>query len=265
MRGNKGNRRGKASTTWSKQSRARFAKKLFLILPILREGYNYGITLTYRQRTVEDSKRDLSALKHRLKRKYKGWQWLAIWKMEFQLRGMVHYHIILHTTKYENLHELRQFISRAWAEITGDEQLAITGTRVDPIEIKRVEQAMVYILGHATSTRKALQNQAPEATQWTGRFWGIWNEPDLPATALEATFKQIHRLRRMLSKIRPLPNNWSGFWAYCEAQLFLSLISLIGLSMQDTYTRHRYTRRRPSSSKGIQTTPNLHLFQAQPP
>jgi len=197
------NKRGKVQNIWSRQSRNRLAKTLFSLLPAMRVGYNYAITLTYRQRTPEESKQDLRTLHMRIRRLLQNQSWFALWKMEFQLRGMVHYHILLHTQYEMNLKELRTYISHAWAKITGDEQLAITGTRVDRIEIRKVEHAMLYLLGHATSLRKEYQNQAQ--VEWTGRRWGVWNKPKLPKLTMPITFRQMHQLKRTLAKVRPIP------------------------------------------------------------
>ena len=260
--------RGKVQNVWSRQSRARLAKTLFQLLPALRVGYNYAITLTYRQRTPEESKQDLRKLYKRLQYLLKNQSWFAIWKMESQLRGIVHYHILLHTEYEMNLLQLRTYISHAWAEITGDTQLAITGTRVDRIEIRKVEQAMIYILGHATSLRKAYQNQA-QHEEWTGRWWGVWNKPKLPTFQMPITFQQLHQLKRCLAKIRPIPKRCqSSFWTYCEPELFLHLIEAL-FDIQEgamTNTRQRHTlNRQPSSPIGNQTAPNLHPRQVHPP
>ena len=79
--------RGKVQNVWSRQSRARLAKTLFQLLPALRVGYNYAITLTYRQRTPEESKQDLRKLYKRLQYLLKNQSWFAIWKMESQTQG----------------------------------------------------------------------------------------------------------------------------------------------------------------------------------
>jgi hypothetical protein len=260
-------KRGKVKNIWSRQSRARLAKTLFSLLPAMREGYNYALTLTYRQRTPEESKKDLRLLHMRIRYLLKHQAWFAIWKMEFQLRGVVHYHILLHTEYALNLTELREYISHAWAEITGDEQLAITGTRVDRIEIKRVEQAMIYILGHATSLHKEYQNQASQA-EWTGRWWGVWNKPQLPKLTMPATFHQMHQLKRALAKIRPIPKRCrSSFWTYCEPELFLRLIETL-FDIQEsmtTNTRQRHAIQQPSAPIGNRAAPNRNLIQVHPP
>lgn len=255
------------SKVWTRQSRARLAKNIYQLLPALKSGYNYAITLTYRQRTPAESKRDIHCLHRRLRRQFKNQQWFAIWKMEFQLRGVVHYHILLHTEYEQSVHELRQFISQAWAEISGDPQLAETGTRVDPLYIQTVHHAIGYLLKHAAALHKAYQNQAPEEVQWAGRWWGIWNKPKLPTITLQASYRQIHQLKRYLAKIRPISKkSRSSYWAYCEPELFLRLINLI-FNTQEISMVHQHPAKaqRPSSPTGIQAAPNPYLLQVHPP
>ena len=201
-----GGRRQAVKSKWSRQSRNRLLKTLVSIAKIERK-HIYGITLTYRERTVEESKRDLNCLKKRLRRKL-GSEWHAVWKMEFQRRGAVHYHIALFT----NTPITREWVSETWAEITGDPQLSITGTRVDRLNIESVQQLLFYIGGHASKPLKEYQNENREGG-WTGRWWGIWNKPKLQKQAVRVTWEKYNYIKRQIRKIRPIGKQL-GFWTY---------------------------------------------------
>jgi len=213
-------------SVWSRQSRARLAKCVFELFPAFREGSNYAITLTYQQRTPSESKRDLRCLRMRLSRYLQEREWFALWKMEFQKRGVVHYHIILNINQEVSLKVLREWISGVWAEITGDPQLAITGTRVDKVNIERMEQVLIYVVGHAMTKKKDYQNRS-DGTLWTGRWWGTWNKPKEPEIKIQLTFQQSQQLKRQFAKIRPIRKKSDrSYWVYCEKQMLERILNL---------------------------------------
>jgi transposase len=135
----------------------------------------------------------------RLRRYLKDNPWFALWKMEFQQRGTVHYHIVLNVQNTVPISEMRTFVSNAWSEIVQDPQLAITGTRVDEISLESVRQVIFYLVGHATTHRKDYQNSALRA-DWVGRWFGVWNPPEVPAVEVTITESELHRLKRTLAK-----------------------------------------------------------------
>jgi hypothetical protein len=139
----------------------------------------------------------------RLRRYLKDNSWFALWKMEFQQRGTVHYHIVLNVQNTVPISEMRTFVSNAWSEIVQDSQLAITGTRVDEISLESLQQVIFYLVGHATTHRKDYQNSALHA-DWVGRWFGVWNPPEVPAVEVSITESELHRLKRTLAKIRPI-------------------------------------------------------------
>jgi hypothetical protein len=220
-------KRGPVRLTWSRQSRVYFIKTVLRLLPALRVGTNYSITLTYREREPSASKRDLHTFQMRLRRFLKQNEWFAIWKMEFQRRGVVHYHLVLNLQCPLPVQEMRSYISRFWSEIVQDPQLAITGTRVDLVPMETVQQVMVYLIGHATSSRKQYQNHAG-SVEWAGRWWGVWNKPNLPISEIPISEKEMHRLKRILAKIRPISQNaLFSFWTYCDDNLFHNLLTFL--------------------------------------
>lgn len=219
-------KRARVGSVWSRQSRARLAKRVFELFPAFRKGYNYAVTLTYRQRTPSESKRDLRCLRMRLARYLQVQEWFALWKMEFQKRGVVHYHIILNINQEVSLQELRRWISDVWAEITSDPQLAITGTRVDKVAIERIEQVLVYVIGHAMTKKKDYQNRS-NGIAWTGRWWGTWNKPKEPEVKIQLTFQQSQQLKRQFAKIRPIRKKSArSYWVYCEKDLLEGILNL---------------------------------------
>ncbi|MCX7926384.1 MAG: hypothetical protein N2554_11340, partial [Fimbriimonadales bacterium] len=222
-----GGTRGPVRNVWSRHSRNRLIKTVFSLLPRLQQSHNYAITLTYRQRCPKESKRDLHCFRVRLARRLAGLEWFVIWKMEFQQRGVVHYHLILNVQKEICLKDLRQYVSQSWAEIVDDPQLAITGTRVDAISLERVEQVLVYVVGHAVTKKKDYQNQAVHA-QWTGRWWGVWNKPSISETVIPITFSESQKIKRQLAKIRPIrKNSAQSYWTYCDKSIFDKIVSLM--------------------------------------
>lgn len=213
-------RRGLVSTYWSRASRRRLAKTIVQLMTYLQScRVCYGVTITYQYRDPRTSKRDLDCLRKRLNRTYNSP--LVIWKMEFQARGVVHYHLIV--ASREPIVGLRTWISQTWAQITGDPQLAITGTRVDSFPTQDVKRLLLYVLGHATTYRKDYQHSAP---QHAGRWWGVWNKPELPETRIPISYKQFHSLKRALCKLNPKirKSNRYSYWSYCTPNLFDKLV-----------------------------------------
>jgi hypothetical protein len=220
-------KRGPVRRVWSRKSRANFIKTVLKLTPSFSQGTNYSITLTYREREPRESKGDLHTFRMRLRRYLKDNPWFALWKMEFQQRGTVHYHIVLNVQNTVPISEMRTFVSNAWSEIVQDPQLAITGTRVDEISLESVRQVIFYLVGHATTHRKDYQNCALH-TDWVGRWFGVWNPPEVSAVEVSITESELHRLKRTLAKIRPIsPCAKYSYWAACDESLFNRIVGYL--------------------------------------
>lgn len=237
-RGERAPRRKGTNRYWTRQSRMRLYRRVVELSKALSEGHSYAICLTYQQRTPEESKKDLNRLNMRLKRKLKGQKWCCIWKMEFQRRGTVHYHLILSTER--PFTGIIEWISKAWAEITKDPQLAITGTCVQRIETSTLEYCTLYIIGHMQAFAKEYQTIAPEEVQWTGRWWGIWNRPKQMMVEITITWEQFHAIKRQLKKLRRYISTRARayYWTHCENETVYRIITWA----LETYTRFRHAK-----------------------
>lgn len=237
-RGEKAPKRKGTNKHWTRQSRMRLYRRIVELSKFIEDGYSYAITLTYRERTPEESKKDLNRLHMRLRRKLKGKSWCCLWKMEFQKRGTIHYHLILNTK--QPFKGIIEWISKAWAEITGDPQLAITGTSVQRIETSTLEYCTLYIIGHMQAFAKEYQNIAPEDITWVGRWWGIWNRPKQAKIEIAVTWEQFQFIKRQLRKIRRYISTRARryYWTHADSE---SVYRIITLALE-TYTRFRHAQ-----------------------
>lgn len=180
-------------TTWSNSSRRRLVKTWEAIDWSPYEGRLLWIGLTYPAEGPEDGhrcKRHLEAFKMRWTRR-----WgppVGGWKLEFQRRGVPHFHLLLVKPAEFDLLECH----RMWFEVvnSGDDAHLIQGCHVvDWVG----ENAAGYVVGYGAGDSKEYQNTAP-AEWWTGRWWGIWGglKPDWKAQ--ELTEKEFHRIRRVM-------------------------------------------------------------------
>lgn len=118
-------RSGEVIHEFSKKSRNRLLKKCRTIrkndMPL-----PFFVTLTYQKNFTdcEHSKKHLNTFLQRFRRKCKknNVEFNYIWKMEFQKRGAVHYHLALFIPHdlYGNLDQLRQKMGLMWAQVTSD-------------------------------------------------------------------------------------------------------------------------------------------------
>lgn len=132
------------------------------------------ITLTYHNDpdSPEDAKRDLDNFFKRLKRQSP--EAFFIWKLEYQKRGTIHYHILCYDMPYDPT--LPDVVAKAWNEITGQgEQHLKAGTRVEVI--KKPQYISKYV-GKPIDAKA----EAP------GRYWGIRNKKAYDAAKDEKTY-----------------------------------------------------------------------------
>jgi len=138
----------------------------------LRESvaeYSVLITLTYPGTEGYDgqrAKRDLKVFMQRLRRRAKLQPyWSAVWFLEFQSRGSVHFHI------FTNQRFEKEWIAKSWYEICGteDERHFRAGTRIESIRSGR-HGISAYAAKYAV---KQQQKVVPKDFGWCGRFWGV--------------------------------------------------------------------------------------------
>ena len=151
------------------------------------------VTLTYPKNweiLVPDAataKRHLLSLKKRYERKFNE-PFYALWKMEFQRRSAVHWHIFCNPTVRGR--EFRDWLSFAWSEIVNEQDPVDrakhlqAGTGVDlalGFSAPDARRVSAYFSKHSSpaTSPKEYQNKPPElwlsAGKSVGRFWGYWH------------------------------------------------------------------------------------------
>jgi hypothetical protein len=159
-------------------------------------GSRWFLTLTYPAVFPTDGrecKRHLDIFRRRLCRKY-GRPLVLVWKMEFQRRGAVHFHILLPAVAGVALVDFQRWCSQAWYEVvqSGDAAHLLAGTNVQEA-VSDCSRYMAYALKEKDS-----QNDVPPEFTNPGRFWGIWGfRPEWCGALL--TEKEFVSLRRVVS------------------------------------------------------------------
>jgi hypothetical protein len=178
--------RGKV-TSWSAGSRRRFLRATGAIdfegIEKSWGGRFTFLTFTYRNDPgPEEAKRHLNLLavkaRRYIGRKYKQ-PLLATWKMEFQARGVVHFHLLLWLpdASRDDLAAFRRWCWSSWDEITGGWKAPdglVGRNRVD-VDWCYARDRARYIVCDFTRASKAYQWQLPDT--WKsggGRWWGMW-------------------------------------------------------------------------------------------
>ncbi len=151
-------------TEFTKKSRARLA----FVASNTPIKFNSMMTLTYPKEWPKDGKevkRNLKAMISRLKRRYKGIDYL--WFLEFQKRGAPHVHLLL-TCKSNPANKI--WLSQAWHDIANEkhnEKHLKAGTNW--ALIRKQDGAKRYAIKYAM---KMSQKLVPELYRNVGRFWG---------------------------------------------------------------------------------------------
>ena len=201
-------------TQFSASSGARFRR-------FLRESvseYSVLITLTYPGQAGYDgkrAKRDLKVFMQRLRRKTDiEFGWSAVWFMEFQSRGAVHFHIFTNR-RYE-----KEAIAKSWYEICGteDRRHLLAGTRIESIRSGR-HGISAYASKYAV---KQAQKIIPENYGWSGRFWGVCGDRRTVSadTFVNATAAKSKAVQRKLLKLQEVLEDliFSGQAKYCDVK-----------------------------------------------
>jgi len=170
---------------------SRSRKRLKFLLRNTANIWKVFICLTYPQEfpiDISESKKHLNAFLQFLRNKKAKY----IWKMEFQNRGAVHYHIFVdkYISKYD--------ISLRWFNIvgSGDVKHLQAGTRVEYIKCRGL--VFSYIQKYATK-----QVDIPKEVSNVGRFWGCSRGLLVYEVlgSLQGTYIYISRKLRMLRRL----------------------------------------------------------------
>lgn len=188
-------------THWSRKSRANMWAAFFELdyAPMFRRGdVPAMITLTYPDQWLTvapagaDVKRHMKAFRKRFQR---AWcrELVAIWKMEFQLRGAPHVHMMMtpphgkaRRGRFAGL-TFKDWLSQTWADVVDHpdpeerRRHVRAGTGIDyPAGLKATDprRVGVYFAKHGSFAKKEYQNTVPaawrEPGKGPGRFWGYW-------------------------------------------------------------------------------------------
>lgn len=149
------------------------------------------ITLTYPPEvnpTGKASKRDLDRFCRRLLRRHPNAA--IIWKLEYQKRGAVHYHLLVFGVGFIARNE----VANAWYEVVGSqlEKHRTAGTRVE--RVASWNGVVSYAAKYLGKVGGQVEDEAP------GRFWGVYGRENLPIELLVRliSWHTLYWLRRRL-------------------------------------------------------------------
>jgi hypothetical protein len=136
--------------------------------------------------------------------------WRGIWKLEFQLRGAPHMHILMRVPATVRGEVFESWLARTWADVVGasgedrrKHELHGTDVSWSGVKFSDPRRTSIYFLKHSSKSSggKEYQHIVPE--EWAGedagpgRFWGVWG---LKAATADVylTREQFMRARRIL-------------------------------------------------------------------
>lgn len=201
---------------WSSASRRRLLKTVAAIdFDQLSESWGgswFFATLTYKEDPGQSRcKRDLDVLARRWTREFGVCRW--VWKMEFQRRGVPHFHIIAWVPHTHTLGQVRKWLWAAWEETAQQGE----SLRVD-LESVRSKSPASYFVSYARSD-KEIQHRLPELWSGGGRWWGVrgmspqWSRRQLSPREFVAARRVLVRYRRSRSRKKfRSPKGLNGCW-----------------------------------------------------
>jgi hypothetical protein len=219
---------------FSRKSRGRLIR-LFARLDPPKASF---LTLTYPARfpTPDIAKQHLRALLERFRRAWP--EMSAIWKMEFQERGAVHFHLLLINAPFIPWVKLRMW----WTLIIND-YVDQWYPRVEIQQCKSKKHAGWYVSKYIGKTVGAQEQSSdyfitmpyPHA----GRFWGVFNRPKLPyaalsyVTASNITVRDLADIKKLMRRFWPRINTsrFRGAVIYTDRSqaVFTAVLRLIRL------------------------------------
>lgn len=192
---------------WSAASRRRLLKTVEAIAWGAQQGRPLFVTLTYPGEAGaafvptdwQVAKRHLELFRKRWARKWGSS--LGVWKLEFQRRGVPHFHLVLLVDRETRVGDVRRWVRVAWWDIVGSRDPAhlMAGTQVDRAASSGGFGA--YFAGYARRKSKEYQHELPEGWGGAGRWWGLWGlAPEWIQS--EISFDEYIPLRRVLLRHR---------------------------------------------------------------
>lgn len=165
---------------------------------IRRDAAGLFLTLTYHRSepSGEEAKKHLNAITEAMRRRWRGLKWSFCWRMEWQKRGTIHFHLLIWGITFEH----KEWFKATWHRITGETspEHADVGAWVERMPDGRKLQ--VYISKYLA---KAADDVPPE---WHGRLWGFRNKKHLPVAPVS------HRFRLSFFEAYTLIENTLAAW-----------------------------------------------------
>ncbi len=189
--------RGKV-TVFSRKSRRRLLE--FFARTAQTNKPRVFLTLTYpsNMNDARTGKAHLRAFLERVRRKFP--QASAIWRIEYQKRGAVHFHLMFFSLPFWKIESIRS----VWGEIIGEENPQI---HIETIRSRRGSTFYVskYVAKVGDDALVSLTN-LPYLHE--GRHWGYFNKPEIPMQELIifevlGDLKAFWDLRRAIDRYYP--------------------------------------------------------------
>jgi hypothetical protein len=172
----------------------------------------------------------LKAFRKRLERHYG--RLGIIWKLEAQQRGAPHFHLLLLATpemvhgltafgeRWHNhrrvtlwtggkLAEFRQFVSQAWYEVVGSEDIRHLSAGVSCEPLESWNKAISYAAKYMGKDSWFADKESGELIN-VGRYWGVWHKELWPIQIIrhELAGEDWIRIRRHLRRYQEHKGRW---------------------------------------------------------
>jgi hypothetical protein len=210
------------------------------------------LTYTYRENVTDHvrAKRDLELVLLWFRRNVP--QAAALWRLEYQTRGAIHFHILLLGVSWLPPNVFNR-ITPHWHKVSGDDSYP----DIEPVRSRKsvmgyVSKYLAYVAKPRTDAAESFDGAASaagggeaagldsvpysdiasSAPSFVGRFWGISNRRALPLAELRvrqfngrpSTFLQFRRMmRRAIQRRYRLPSRVQGFSAFVDSSQWLRL------------------------------------------
>ena len=189
--------RGKV-TIFSRKSRRRLLE--FFARTRQTDNPRVFLTLTYPSNMTDAAtgKAHLRAFLERVRRRYP--KASAIWRIEYQERGAVHFHLLFFSLPFWKADSIRE----VWGEIIGE-----SNPRIEIKTIRTRRGSTYYVskyVAKAGSTDLVSLSNLPYTH--VGNHWGYFNKPEIPMQFLKifevlGDFKAFWDLRRAIDRYYP--------------------------------------------------------------
>lgn len=211
-------------TVFSRKSRRRLLE--FLARTQYSGKPRVFLTLTYpsNMNDAKQGKQHLWAFLERVRRRYP--RASAIWRIEYQQRGAVHFHLLFFELPFWDADDIR----RIWGEIIGEQN-----PRIEIKTCRSKRKSTYYVakyMAKVADQGEGIFINLPYLH--AGRHWGYFNKPSIPMAELVlfevlGDFKAFWDLRRALDRFYPKrmksygggammfsqnADQWQNYWSF---------------------------------------------------